>query len=188
MDVFQRLKNGETVDMTSEDYKPVIEELNRANVSLYHLNHTEPTPEKLKERFNNLFQGKFPEKDVTIYTPCQIDVPRQVTFGKNVFINHNFTAMTLGGITFGNNVQIGPRVSIFTVNHDLNNRYALQCKGVKIGNNVWIGGCASIMPGVTIGDNAVIAGGSVVVKDVLANTIVGGNPAKVIKTIASKIK
>lgn len=70
------------------------------------------------------------------------------------------------GITIGDNVQIGPHVTIVTDNHDLKDRYVLRCREVVIGNDVWIGACASIMPGVHIGDNAVIAGGSVVTKDV----------------------
>ena len=80
--------------------------------------------------------------------------------------------------------MIGPNVTVVTDNHDLQNRMVLLCRPVHIGKNVWIGACAGIMPGVTIGDNAVIAGGAVVVKDVEANTVVGGNPARVIKRIA----
>ena len=91
--------------------------------------------------------------------------------------------MSIGGIEFGNNVQIGPHVTIVTDNHDLANRYVLKCRKVVIGNNVWIGAGVNIMPGVHIGDNAVIAGGAVVTRDVPANTVVGGNPAKVIKQL-----
>jgi len=185
MDVFEKLRKGEPVSMTSDIYKPVIEELNRANISLFHLNHTEPVPEKLNIAFQDLFQGKFP-KNVNIFTPVQIDIPRSITFGNNVFINHNFTAMCLGGINIGDNVQIGPRVSIYTVNHNLDDKYILQCKSVNVGNNVWIGGNVSIMPGVTIGENSVIAGGAVVTKDVPPYSIVGGNPAKLIKSIEKK--
>ncbi|HAE16453.1 MAG TPA: hypothetical protein DCG51_07870 [Erysipelotrichaceae bacterium] len=87
------------------------------------------------------------------------------------------------GITIGDNVQIGPHVTIVTDNHDLKDRYVLRCREVVIGNDVWIGACASIMPGVHIGDNAVIAGGSVVTKDVPADTVVGGNPARVMRTV-----
>ena len=106
-----------------------------------------------------------------------------MTFGKNVFINHSFTAMSIGGIELGDNVQIGPHVTIVTDNHDLKNRYVLRCRGVRIGANAWIGAGATIMPGVTVGENAVIAGGAVVTKDVPANAIVGGNPARVIRYI-----
>ena len=91
--------------------------------------------------------------------------------------------MSIGGIELGDNVQIGPHVTIVTDNHDLDNWYVLKCKSVVIGNNVWIGAGVNIMPGVHIGDNAVIAGGAAVTKDVLANTVVGGNPAKLIRRL-----
>ena len=89
--------------------------------------------------------------------------------------------MAIGGIEIGNSVQIGPHVTIVTDNHDLKDRYVLRCRGVRIEDKVWIGAGATIMPGVTVGRNAVIAGGAVVTKDVPENAIVGGNPAKVIR-------
>ena len=113
----------------------------------------------------------------------QIDFPKQMRFGQGVFINHSFTAMSIGGIDIGDNVQIGPRVTIVTDNHDLTRRSVLCCRSVIIGNNVWIGAEVKIMPGVHVGDNAVLAGGAVVTKDVPAGAIVGGNPAKVIRMI-----
>ena len=185
MNVFKKLKNGEPVDMMSEEYRPAIAELHRADLALFHLNHAEPQSEKWKQALCELFDGGVPE-GLGMFTPTQIDFPKQITFGKHVFINHNFTAMSIGGIEFGDNVQIGPHVTIVTDNHDLNNRYVLRCKPVIIGNNVWIGAGVSIMPGVHVGDNAVIAGGAVVTKDVPANTIVGGNPAKVIRKIEAE--
>ena len=74
-------------------------------------------------------------------------------------------------------------MTIVTDNHDLHQRYVLKCRTVVIGDNAWIGAGATIMPGVHIGENAVVAGGAVVTKDVPANTVVGGNPAKVIRQI-----
>jgi acetyltransferase-like isoleucine patch superfamily enzyme len=185
MSIFEKLKNGEPVDMMSEEYRPAIAELHRADRVLYHLNHAEPRSEEWEQALNELFEGEVPE-GLGVFTPTQIDFPKQITFGKHVFINHNFTAMSIGGIEFGDNVQIGPHVTIVTDNHDLNNRYVLKCRKVVIGNNVWIGAGVSIMPGVHVGDNAVIAGGAVVTKDVSANTVVGGNPAKVIRKIEAE--
>ena len=183
MNIFEKLKNGEPVDMTSEEYKPAVSELIRANMALYKLNHSEPTPENMQEGFKNLFEENYPN-GATILTPTQIDFPKQIKFGKNVFINHSLTCMSIGGIEIDDNVQIGPNVTIVTDNHDATNRMVLKCKKVHICNNAWIGACASIMPGVTIGENAIVAGGAVVTKDVPANAVVGGNPAKVIKMLS----
>ena len=182
MNIFEKLKSGEPVDMLSEEYGPAVAELFRTDKVLFHLNHAEPQSEEWHRAFRELFDGEVPE-GLGVFTPTQIDFPKQITFGKNVFINHSFTAMSIGGIEFGDNVQIGPHVTIVTDNHDLTNRYVLKCRKVVIGDNVWIGAGVSIMPGVHIGDNAVIAGGAVVTKDVPANTVAGGNPAKVIRQL-----
>lgn len=184
MDIFEKLKKGDSVDMFSKEYIPAIEELNRANKMLFHVNHTEPGTKENEEAMEAFFDGTRPE-GLSIFTPFQIDFPKQMQFGKRVFINHSFTAMSIGGITIGDNVQIGPNVTVVTDNHDLKNRYALKCKPVNICNNVWIGANVTILPGVTIGENAVVAGGAVVTKNVPSNTVVGGNPAKVLKQLES---
>lgn len=180
--IWEKLKAGEAVDMMSQEYIPVIEELQRANKALYHVNHTEPYSDEQKEAWEEFYDGSSPQ-DVGIIAPVQIDFPKQITFKGRCFINHSFTAMSIGGIEIGDGVQIGPNVSVVTDNHDLASRYVLKCKPVKIGDNVWIGGGASIMPGVTIGNNAVIAGAAVVTKDVPENAIVGGNPAKILRIL-----
>ena len=185
MDIFEKLKNGEAVDMHSPEYRPVVEELHRTYKALHHLNSAEPLSEQQSDALNELFDGNVPE-GLGLFTPVQIDFPKQMTFGNHVFINHSFTAMSIGGITIGNNVQIGPHVTIVTDNHDLYDRYVLRCRSVVLEDNVWVGAGASIMPGVRVGKNAVIAGGAVVTKDVPANTIVGGSPAKVIREIPEK--
>ena len=182
MDIFEKLKAGDPVNMLSSEYLPVIEELRRADLALFHLNHTEPTSENVAKGLDELFDGH-DHSGLALMTPTQIDFPKQLTIGQRVFINHSFTAMSLGGITLEDNVQIGPHVTIVTDNHDFDNRYVLTCKPVRICKNAWIGANAAIMPGVTVGDNAVVAGGAVVTKDVPANTVVGGNPAKVIKQL-----
>ena len=182
MDVFEKLKSGEPVDMLSPEYRPAIDELRRADLALFRLNHAEPTPENMAKGLDELFDGH-DHSGLGIMTPCQIDFPKQLTIGKHVFINHSFTAMSIGGVTLEDNVQIGPHVTIVTDNHDFDNRYVLKCRSVRVCKNAWIGANATIMPGVTVGENAVVAGGAVVTKDVPANTVVGGNPAKVIKEL-----
>ena len=182
MDIFEKLESGEAVDMYAAEYRPAIEELHRSYKALHRLNAAEPLSEEQRHALDDLFGGKAPE-GLGLFTPVQIDFPKQMRFGEHVFINHSFTAMSVGGIYLGDRVQIGPHVTIVTDNHDFANRSVLRCKSVKIGNGVWIGANVTILPGVTVGENAVIAAGAVVTKDVPANSIVGGNPAKVIRML-----
>ena len=134
VDIFEKLKNGEAVDMLSEEYRPVINELHRADEALFYVNHALPRSDEQKAALNDLFCGEFP-KGLGLFTPIQIDFPKQMSFGNHVFINHNFTAMSIGGITLEDNVQIGPHVTIVTDNHDFQNRYVLKCKPVRICRN-----------------------------------------------------
>ena len=95
MSVFEKLKNGDPVDMMSEEYRPAIAELHRADRALFHLNHAEPQTEEWNQAFRELFDGEVPE-GLSVFTPTQIDFPKQITFGRHVFINHSFTAMSIG--------------------------------------------------------------------------------------------
>lgn len=182
MDIFEKIARGDAVDMTSPEYAPAIKELHRADDALYDVNHIWPRTPEHQQALAKLFNGHYPA-GLSIFAPLQIDFPLQMKIGKNVFINHSFTAMSIAGIELGDNVQLGPHVSIVTDNHDLKNRYVLKCKPVKLCNNVWVGANALILPGVIVGENSVIAGGAVVTKDVPANVIVAGTPAKVIRKI-----
>ena len=91
--------------------------------------------------------------------------------------------MSAGGITIEDGAMIAANVQLISNNHDLYERQIITCKPVHIGKNVWIGAGATILPGVTVGDNAVVGAASVVTKDVAPNTIVAGNPARFIKAI-----
>ncbi len=184
MDVFEKLKNGEKVDMYSEEYIPAVEHMQKTRSVCFNINNIPPDMEK--ERMPGLLEELFeaPLKEGTnILPPVMIDYGKQMKLGKHVFINHSMTCMSAGGITIDENVQIGPEAVLVTTNHDFNNRYVLCCKGIHIKKNAWLGARVTVMPGVTIGENAVVAGGAVVTKDVEDNTVVGGNPAKVIKTL-----
>ena len=104
-----------------------------------------------------------------------------VKIGKNVIINHSLTCMSRGGIEIEDDVMIGPEVTLLTANHDFADHWVLLCGKIHIKKNAWIGARAVILPGITVGENAVVAAGAVVTKDVEANTVVGGNPARVIR-------
>ncbi|HZZ74648.1 MAG TPA: DapH/DapD/GlmU-related protein [Puia sp.] len=129
--------------------------------------------------------GSVIDETTRIFPPFHTNFGRFITIGKNVFINHACSFLDLGGITIEDNVQIGPRVNLVTENHSLDpaERDSLLLNPVIIKRNAWIGAAATILPGVTIGENAVVAAGAVVTKDVAPNTIVGGVPAKFIKSI-----
>ena len=124
-------------------------------------------------------------QDVALFTPIHINYGRHITIGKNVFINFDCIFLALGGITIEDDVLIGPKVSLITESHSLDpqQRNGLIVKPIHIKKNAWIGANATILAGVTIGENSVVAAGAVVSKDVTDNTIVAGIPAKVIKTI-----
>ena len=107
--------------------------------------------------------------------------------GRNVFINQNCTFYDLGGLDIADDVLIGPNVSLITSGHPLEpsqRRAFTTAKPIVIERNVWIAAGATVIGGVTVGENAVVAAGSVVTRDVPANTLVGGNPARVIRSIA----
>jgi acetyltransferase-like isoleucine patch superfamily enzyme len=120
-----------------------------------------------------------------IFAPFYINFGKHTTIGKNVFINHACSFLDLGGITIEDDVLIGPKVNLITENHPTNpsNRKSLLCKPIVIKRNAWIGAAATILPGVTVGENAIVAAGSVVTKDVPSNTLVAGVPAKKVKRI-----
>lgn len=107
--------------------------------------------------------------------------------GRNVFVNQNCTFYDLGGLDIADDVMIGPNVSLITSGHPIapsERRAFVTARPIVIGRNVWIAAGVTIIGGVTVGENAVIAAGSVVTRDVPPNTLVGGNPAKVIRSIA----
>ena len=148
----------------------------------FKINHTEPDDPHLRTLIEEMLESKL-DKRSALLAPMEIDIGKHLSIGKHVFINHSLTCMSAGGIRIDEGTQIGPQCTIITTNHDFNDRNVLICKGVYICKNVWIGARATIMPGVTIGEGAVVAGGAVVVKDVEPHTVVGGNPAKVIKRL-----
>ena len=141
--------------------------------------HTTP---EIQELFA-LLTNKPVERTLCVCTPIYTNFGKNITIGKNIFINTGCHFQDMGGITIGDNVLIGQNVCMATLNHDLNpmKRGDMIALPIKIGNNVWIGSNATILPGVTIGENSVIASCSLVNKDVPPNTVVAGIPAKIIK-------
>ncbi|MCC8112966.1 MAG: sugar O-acetyltransferase [Bacteroidales bacterium] len=149
------------------------------------LNNEFHTPEEIRELMSEIVGYKVDET-FRMFPPFYSDFGRNIHLGKNVFINCNCQFQDQGGIFIGDGALIGPSTIIATLNHDQNpeRRQNMRHAPVHIGRNVWTGAHVTILPGVTIGDGAIIAAGAVVNKDVPANVIVGGVPAKIIKTIS----
>ena len=142
------------------------------------------SPKKIRELFSKLTESEIDET-FGLFPPFYTDCGKNIKVGKNVFINACCRFQDQGGIEIGDGSLIGHNTTIATLNHDFDpaKRQNLTPSPVKIGKNVWIGSDCTILPGVTIGDGAIIGAGSVVVKSVPANTIAVGNPARVIKEI-----
>lgn len=137
----------------------------------------------LRAAFSELI-GKPVGERFMVIPPFSTDCGLNLSIGTNVFINQGCHFMDLGGITIGDDVMIGPKVNLVSAGHPVEpaqRRNGIIAKPISIGNNVWIGAAATILPGVTVGDNAVIAAGAVVSRDVEANTLVAGVPARVLK-------
>ncbi|MEV0694304.1 MULTISPECIES: sugar O-acetyltransferase [unclassified Streptomyces] len=119
--------------------------------------------------------------------PLYVDYGSNITIGARTFVNYNLTALDVAAISIGEDCQIGPGVQLLTPTHPLEpqpRRDKLEAaQPITIGDNVWIGGGAVVLPGVTIGDNSVIGAGSVVTKDVPANVVAVGSPARPVRTL-----
>lgn len=158
------------------------EEAQRTAHVMYQLNNAEPGTERYNELVKELFGDNLGEGS-RVMTPIYVNRANNVHIGKRVAIMPYFKCMSAGDVYLDDDVRIAMNVSIITNNHDFYDRDVLTIEPVHIGKNAWIGAGATILPGVTVGENAIVGAGSVVTKDVPANTIVVGNPAKPIKQL-----
>ena len=151
------------------------------------LNNSTSTGEARK-RLSEII-GTVIDESTTVFVPFFTNFGRFISLGKNVFINHACSFLDMGGITIEDDVLIGPKVNLITENHPLDpaNRRTLVTKPIVIKRNAWLGAGVTILPGVTVGENAVVAAGAVVSRDVPDNTIVAGVPAKVVKSVPSQV-
>ena len=181
------MNSGKEVIAGSAIHLKMTELSNEAMKITSELNNSYHTPEEIKVLMEKLTGREFSE-GAYMFPPFYTDCGKNLKIGRNVFINSCCQFQDQGGITIGDGTLIGPKTVIATLNHhhNPNKRANLIPKPVKIGKNVWIGANATILPGATIGDGAVIAAGALVSKDVEANTVVGGVPAKLIKRIQTE--
>ncbi|MBD5370372.1 MAG: sugar O-acetyltransferase [Bacteroides sp.] len=180
-DIWEKMLSGEIYDAS---HPGLINRLEATREKLWEFNHMRPS---CKEEMRNLLCGLLGGhgEHFQVNQPFRCDYGDNIFIGENFFANFNLTILDEAEVRFGDNCFVGPNVSIYTACHPLdveNRNKALEwSEPVTIGHNVWIGGSATILPGVTVGDNVVIGGGSVVTKDVPSNVVIGGNPARIIK-------
>ena len=182
-DIFERLRGGEPIRLDDPEYSKINEVVIRTIALNNRLNQVGEVNE-VRAILSEII-GAVVDETTTIFPPFYTNFGRFTRLGKHVFINHACSFLDMGGITLEDHVLIGPQVKLITENHPLDpeDRRALIGKPILIKKNAWIGAGATILPGVTVGENAVVAAGAVVSKDVAANTVVGGIPAKFIKNI-----
>src|SRR5947199_7193939 len=184
-DIFQQLRDGEAIASTHPDaYK--LREASFATKKLLVQMNNSSDPSEIRDLLSQI-TGSEIDESVAVFTPLYINYGKHTKIGKNVFINFDCVFLDLGGITIEDNVLIAPKVSLLSEGHPVspNERQSLVPGHIHIRKNAWIGAGATILPGVTVSENAVVAAGAVVSKDVPANTVVGGIPAKNIKNIDS---
>ncbi len=141
--------------------------------------------EQIRAVFGELI-GAHVDESFSLIPPFYTTGGDNIRIGRNVFINQNCTMYDLGGIDIGDDVMIGPNVSLITSSHPIvpsQRREAVIAKPIVIGKNVWIAAGVTVIGGVTIGDNSVVAAGSVVTRDVPADSLAAGNPARLVRSI-----
>ncbi len=182
-DIFGRMRAGEAIRKDDPEYDQFQQAVART-IRLSAALNASADIDQVRQRLSEI-TGKDIDGSTTIFPPFHTNFGRFITLGKNVFINHACSFLDMGGITIEDDVLIGPRVNLTSETHPLDpaNRGTVIPKPIVIRRNAWIGAAATILPGVTIGENAIVAAGAVVSRDVPANAIVAGIPAKVVKTV-----
>lgn len=183
-DIFMREKAGAVISINDPEYYKIDGLITEAQKIIAAMNTGYQPPVKVRELFSRLTGVATPES-FCLLPPFYTDFGKNIRVGENVFINHGCEFMDRGGITIADRVLFGPKVNLITIGHPVDpaNRRSTVCAPITIEENVWIGVGVSIMPGVTVGKNAIVSAGAVVTKNVPPNSIVAGVPAKVIKTI-----
>lgn len=181
--IFERMLEGGIIRYEDPQFPQITEIVNETMKLSQKLNASTDSSEVWQ--WLSKIIGKKVEESTTVFIPFHTNFGRFINIGENVFINHGCSFLDLGGITIEDDVLIGPNVQLITENHPIQpaERKALDLKSILIKRNAWVGAGAIILPGVTVGDNSVVAAGAVVTKDVPDNTVVAGVPAKVVKIL-----
>jgi acetyltransferase-like isoleucine patch superfamily enzyme len=182
-DIFKQLREGKIIASNNPEAYSLREACFATKKLLVQMNDS-ADPTEIRHILSQI-TGSEIDESVAVFTPLYINYGKHTKIGKNVFINFDCVFLDLGGIIIEDNVLIAPKVSLLSEGHPVSpdERQSLVPGTIHIKKNAWLGAGATILPGVTIGENAVVAAGAVVSKDVPANTIVGGIPAKYIRSI-----
>lgn len=183
-DIFKRMKAGELIMESDAQYPGLYAAFTESMRLVEELNSRYHTPGEICEILSRL-TGTTVDKSVRIFLPFHTAFGKFTRFGRNVFVNFNCTFLDRGGITIEDDVFIGPNVNLITENHpeEPRLRHNVYARPILIRRNAWIGAGAIVLPGVTVGENAIVAAGAVVTKDVPDNAIVAGVPARFIRNI-----
>ena len=180
----EKMLAGEIYDANYD--KELIEDRYKAKNLCHEFNNLKPSDIEAREKIIKKLFGKTGQQ-ILIEQNFWCDYGYNIFVGENFYMNHNCIILDAGRVEFGNNIFIAPNCAFYTAGHpiepEIRNRGLEYAKPIKVGNNVWIGGNITVLPGVTIGDNVTIGVGSVVVKDIPSNIVAVGNPCKVIKEI-----
>lgn len=182
-EIWKQMLSGEKYDAS---HPHLLEKLTVVKDLLWEYNALKPSETEHRQAILSKLLGHRGE-NCTIHSPFHCDYGENIRVGENFFANFNLTILDEAKVEIGDFCFIGPNVSMYTACHPLDadkrNRMVEWAEPIRIGHNVWIGGSSTILPGVTIGDNCVIGAGSVVTRDIPANSLAVGNPARVIRTI-----
>lgn len=183
-EMLKYLNTTETIAYNDRMHKEMFQYSMEAMRITSEINGSFHTQEEIRDLMAELI-GKDVEEGFRLFPPIYSDFGKNITLGKNVFINSCCCFQDQGGIEIGDGTFIGHHVVFATLNHDIDPRHRADIHPfpIHIGKNVWIGANVTVTPGVSIGDGAIIGAGAVVTKDIPANTVAAGVPAKVIKRI-----
>lgn len=167
----------------------LLEELHAVKELIRDFNTLRPSDRAGQKAILKTLIGHMTDDEALIIQPFFCDYGKQISFGRRFFANFNLTILDEAPVTFGDDCFIGPNVSIYTACHSTDpvkrNTRQEWARPVSIGDNVWIGGSVTILPGVTIGSNVTIGAGSVVVNDIPSDCIAVGNPSRVVRRLKS---
>jgi len=178
----ERVSRREAIEAGSETHHFMHQASQEALRTIAQLNGGYRTPDEVRSLLSRL-TGSTVDASVTLFPPFYCEFGKNLSFGKGVFVNMGCRFQDTGGITIGDGTLIGHGSTLTTLNHDVDpaRRGDMTPAPVVIGRNVWLGASVTVVPGVTIGDGAIVGAGAVVTKDVPADTIVAGVPARAIR-------